>query len=490
MRLVGAVRVAALVVVVAACIRLTWVSDDALITLRTALNLVHDWGGGYNATEAVQAYTHPAWFLLWIALGSATDAWVTVMLVASVSLAGVATALVLWRAQTITRIVVTALLLVLSNAFVEYSTSGLENPLGFAALGALFLVAERVLADTTRREARLSLLLGMVAALALLTRFDYVLLLLPALGYTAWRLRRRAASLLALVIGVLAPLLVWVTWSWSTYRAVLPNTLEAKTNVDIPRLELIDRGLDYVAASSLSDWVTLLGIVGGLVLAMAFGGGYLRSWAWGVIAYLAYVVAIGGDFMAFRFLAVPLYLSVMLIAAVPLPELSRTYRWAGAGVAAAVGLAVLVVAPPSAVSSIDGPRWDLLERAAVADERGYTIGLAGLSPALVQRQAQAWPDGPLPGGIPTTVLVQCGGLGGLGMANGPTTHVVDTCGLADRFIAGLPFPYKADGDWRVGHFERDIPEGYLAAIAANDPSLVADPQQRARLLELWSAIRR
>ncbi len=491
MRLVViAVRVAALIVVVAACIRLTWISDDALITLRTALNVVHGWGGGYNATEAVQAYTHPAWFLLWIALATATDAWVTAILIASVALAGTAAALVLWRAQTITRIIVTALLLVLSNAFVEYSTSGLENPLGFAALGTLFVLAERVLAHTTRREVSLSLLLGLVTALALLTRLDYALLVLPALGYTAWHLRRRASSQLALAIGVFTPLLVWFAWSWATYRAVLPNTLEAKTNVEIPRLELINRGLDYVAASSVSDWATVVGIIAGLVLAMAFGGGYLRSWAWGVMAYLAYVVLIGGDFMAFRFMAVPLYVSVMIIAAVPLPEYSRTLRWAGTALAAAAGVAMLIVAPPSAVVPADSPRWDLLDRAAVADERGYTIGPVGLSPALIQGQAQAWPDGPLPGRIPATVLAQCGGLGGTGMANGPTTHVIDTCGLADRFVARLPFPYKPAGDWRIGHFERDLPDGYLEAVRANDPGLVTDPRQRAALIELWTAIRR
>lgn len=50
-----------------------WLSDDSLITIRTALN----WGSGYgpyfNIDEAVQPYTHPLWFLLITIVGTVVD---------------------------------------------------------------------------------------------------------------------------------------------------------------------------------------------------------------------------------------------------------------------------------------------------------------------------------------------------------------------------------------------------------------------------------
>ena len=70
------VRFLAIVAVLVVGFRLAWISDDALITLRTALNITHGWGPGFNATESVQAYTHPLWFLLWVAIGVFTGQWV------------------------------------------------------------------------------------------------------------------------------------------------------------------------------------------------------------------------------------------------------------------------------------------------------------------------------------------------------------------------------------------------------------------------------
>ena len=43
-----AVRAFSLIVLGALIARLLWISDDALITLRTALNLAHGWGAGFS----------------------------------------------------------------------------------------------------------------------------------------------------------------------------------------------------------------------------------------------------------------------------------------------------------------------------------------------------------------------------------------------------------------------------------------------------------
>src|SRR5215471_15510017 len=45
----------------AVLIRTAWLSDDALITLRTVLNVTHGFGLRFNIDERVQTFTHPLW---------------------------------------------------------------------------------------------------------------------------------------------------------------------------------------------------------------------------------------------------------------------------------------------------------------------------------------------------------------------------------------------------------------------------------------------
>jgi arabinofuranosyltransferase len=60
---VGApVLISALVAV--AVLSVAWISDDALITFRYALNVVSGNGPVFNVGERVQGYTHPLWFIL------------------------------------------------------------------------------------------------------------------------------------------------------------------------------------------------------------------------------------------------------------------------------------------------------------------------------------------------------------------------------------------------------------------------------------------
>src|SRR6188768_363986 len=48
-------------VFLAVLIRTAWMSDDALITLRTVLNATHGFGLRFNILERVQTFTHPLW---------------------------------------------------------------------------------------------------------------------------------------------------------------------------------------------------------------------------------------------------------------------------------------------------------------------------------------------------------------------------------------------------------------------------------------------
>ena len=47
-----------------------------------------------------------------------------------------------------------------------------------------------------------------------------------------------------------------------------------------------------------------------------------------------------------------------------------------------------------------------------------------------------------------------------GYAAGPGLYVVDRFGLGDPLMARLP----ASGPWRIGHFHRELPAGYIQTL--------------------------
>lgn len=116
---------------------------------------------------------------------------------------------------------------------------------------------------------------------------------------------------------------------------------------------------------------------------------------------------------------------------------------------------------------------------------------SGLNRTLreINKAAQNWPynDGAFTN--PSEVGVFCGGLGYLGMATGPITHLVDGCALTDRFLAEQAFVPLEPYAWRPGHLKREVPAGYIDALAAGDATLVQDPRLAFELEQLWADIR-
>jgi arabinofuranosyltransferase len=53
-------------------------------------------------------------------------------------------------------------------------------------------------------------------------------------------------------------------------------------------------------------------------------------------------------------------------------------------------------------------------------------------------------------------------VGIVGYFAGPRVHLVDIYGLCDPLLARLP----TTDAWRIGHFERRIPDGYLATLSS------------------------
>lgn len=506
------VRILALLLIGFLALRIAWVSDDALITLRTALNITHGWGAGFNSTEAVQAYTHPLWFLLWIFIGNLSNQWIVGILILSVILTLTAVGVLLWRIRSLPRLIIAVALLAFSNAFMDYSTSGLENPLAYALVSVL-------LALTFVREWtwRTALLTGLASAAIFLTRFDLALLIAPALLVIAWSLRAKWRLLLIGLGAVVVPVVIWFIWSKATYGVLLPNTFEAKRNLAISATDLASQGLMYLWVSFGHDPASLIAVLLGVVMSLVIGTRVHRAWAIGVLLYLIYVVQIGGDFMSGRFIAVPVLVCVFLLSTVQTPVSASTQvaendqrgliltGVALTGVTFLLAGAVAMGDTPGSLQTLTGPRFYEFN---IADERGHYSPGRNLSLMLRQtfnKYEEAPKSGDLyslnvaantwatkePGvdyAVTTPTPTYCL-FAGTALIEGPLVQEVDPCGLTDRVTASVTYTPDKQFMWRMGHFLRPLPPGYLNAIATRDVSLIEDPELRERVTQLWREIR-
>jgi len=469
--------------------RTAWVSDDAAITLRTVLNLLTGHGARFNIDERVQAYTHPLWFGL-LTLGTAmagnallAAAWLGIALSVAALIWLLRLAVNPWQGL----LAVGALLA--STAFMQFSTSGLENPLSHVLILAAATALIRIHGLSADAPNRARWLRGffLCAGLLYLSRPDLVVLLAPcalqllATRDIAPRIRVRALFWAA------TPVLVWTIFSLLYYGFPFPNTAYAKLGTGIAQRELWRQGLHYFGNTLTHDPLTL--VVSALALPLA---PFVRRWGWGwalgVALYLVYVASIGGDFMAGRFFSVPMLAGALMLARAQWPW-SDAARWLACGLLA---LAIPALAwhnirytlhtaakgrPPS-ICCMCYPYG-------IADEQSCYFGYAALATVSAPDLALFRPDSYRTRTSDQALNLTCGGLGFMSIRSGPGTHILDTCALAEPLLARLPVPYM--GSWcdeqpqcdtgiyrRIGHFDRAVPAGYEESIK-QDANLLTDP---------------
>lgn len=459
--------VVVLLVALVELLRTAWISDDAAITLRTVLNLLNGFGAGFNIDERVQAYTHPLWFLLVTALSAVTGSIFFSTFALGISLSLLVLWLVMVRVATgNAAALLAAAVLLLSKAYVDFSTSGLENPLSHLVLVAAFLLALRAL-DGADRRALTGFLL--VCGLGYLSRPDLVLLLAPLALLVMYCWRRDLRTLApALLFGAL-PVLAWTAFSIFYYGFPFPNTAYAKLGSGFGHQELLAQGWLYFGDSLQRDPLTLAVIAVGVVVG-AWQGGIGRALAAGIVLHLMYVVSIGGDFMSGRFFTVPLLAAVLVLARAGLPA------WPMRALTVAVVMAGLLHIDSTLMS---GARHTapVSTTTGITDERGFYFQNFGLlSRAGWRLELPEWRVGA------RDVMTLCGGMGFFALRAGPGIHVIDTCALADPLLARLPAVRQRR--LRIGHFERVLPTDYLESVARND-NLVFDPVAR----EFYASIR-
>src|SRR4029453_1007297 len=102
-----------------------WLSDDGYITMRTVDNLTAGRGMTWNSGERVQAYTHPLWMFLLSGLYALTPDAFFVQYSLSIGLWLVAVLIYAFAVAATPLLAALGLcVLVVSKAYVDYSTSG------------------------------------------------------------------------------------------------------------------------------------------------------------------------------------------------------------------------------------------------------------------------------------------------------------------------------------------------------------------------------
>lgn len=488
-------------------VRTAWVGDDAYITFRSIENFIHGYGPVFNIGERVQTFTHPLWFLgqsaanliagLWRdnPLGNGRVYFLNVF--GSIALSILALTIFTFKVASSTKNAILGMaILTSSKAFLDYSTSGLENPLTHLLL-ILFIAIYLANQENTQRRI---FILALLASLGGLDRLDTLLFYLPVLTILFLQGPNRGKTFLTISLGFL-PLILWELFSLFYYGAPFPNTAYAKINTGIPAPSLIRQGSFYYLNSLRLDPITLLTIFTMVIAALIGKNDKHKTLAAGVFLYLLYTLYIGGDFMSGRYFSAPLLVAVSLLSNAEFKSL-KVYSLS-LGMALIIGIAPIYVIPERNPSfgKDEGDHRIFIDENGIADERSVYSGMS-----LVRRLEKGAPKSKFAGdnwifdpNAPVKVRL-VGPLGLRAYALGPNVHVIDLNSLADPLMPRLPL-YETD-HWRIGHFRHIIPEGYEETLETGENRIVDENIARyydklvfvvrgdlwswARVVEIWN----
>ena len=319
-----------------------WISDDALIAIRTSRYLYDGDGPVYNLGERVEAGTSTIWVFFLAGLHAVTRgdwgveaAWSGLLIgLAGFVLGTVAAARLSGRLRPGHDTVVVPIGIVVIAAlpaYWDFLTSGLETGLIFGWLGlSYWLLVHRWLSRSAHAAPETPWLAAAVIGLGPLVRPDLGLVTL-VFAWCLWRqstwTRRTLAS--AVVAMVAAPLL-WQVFRMGYYAAIVPNTALAKSAGSSDW----GFGADYLSDFAGRYWLVLplvavAYLVGRPLMLLARevdGRGAVALVVGPPVAALlhaGYVVRIGGDFMHGRMLLPATMCALLPVMAAAVPVARR-----------------------------------------------------------------------------------------------------------------------------------------------------------------------
>ena len=459
-----------------------WLSDDSYITFRTIDNFIKGYGLTWNIGERVQAYTHPLWMFLLSGFYFITSEIYYTSTIISILISVCAVWLLLYKlSESIINSTLAALILILSKAFIDFSTSGLENPLTHLLIVLFFIVF-----FNSKMANKKLLTLSIIASLAVLNRMDTILIFLPPLAFIYYKEKNYLKGLIVIAKGFL-PFIMWEFFSLFYYGFPFPNTAYAKLNTGIPQIELFHQGLYYIINSLYLDPLTIVVILAGLILPIIKKDKNLLVVSACIFLYLIYIVSIGGDFMGGRFFSAPLFCSVIIISKINFKSVKKVILL----ISSVIILGLLSPKPtlfanqyystgPKIVKAFRFGPMVINMYHGIVDERIWYYEYTGLLKNITERKIKQHPWVVEAENSKSGEVITRSTIGLYGYSAGSKVYIIDPMALADPLLSKLPstaywlihkYKFNRIKKWRIGHFARKIPAGYLETIKTGKDQL-------------------
>ena len=468
-----------------------WICDDFLITVRSILNFIHGFGPVYNINERVQSYTHPLWFFILSGVMAVTKEIFYSIVLTSVLFSFLAV-LLMSKAHGFEKnpfsFIAFVLFITFSSAFMDYTSSGLENPLGYLLFSGLVWCFYK----------NHYFYLPLLAALLFLTRYDYLFIFLPFLIFYLIQPKQWKGKLLSFSISGFI-VLSWLVFSLYYYGSLFPNTYYAKT-IGYDIVTTIENSIMYYKATWNYDFLTLLPILFCFI--------FIRSQllnkkdkflVFSVLPYLLYIFWIGGDFMMGRFLGTPFLVVTPVFIKICF---SKSLLKSFINLNKPLKIVCLLILFLS-LFFVDYKRLPIVEKFKRPDFLVYTVlnfrvvdeivvfqdsnFLFPKPNARVQQINEAYNQWKTRKEF--KAMEFCGYAGAAGLLLGKEGFLVDYCGLSDPLLSRLKLPqnnYVPALGFKPGHLKRHSPLGYMSTIMTKGKSnFICDKD----LKEYWEIVK-
>ncbi|MCX7952446.1 MAG: hypothetical protein N2654_02265 [Deltaproteobacteria bacterium] len=430
-------------------IKLFWLSDDAFIVFRTIKNFLEGQGLVFNAHERVQAYTSPLWLFYLVPFFWMFDTPGFSAFFAHLVLLFCFLRVFFNENVSAITIVASGILLALCNAYTEYTSSGLENLL-------LYFLVIKLFAKTENQE--FNWLFFLLAGFVFLTRFDAFLFCLYPLFEA---LRKLGARRFLKGLVMLFPVVIWIAFSTLYYGFPFPNTYYAKLSTGIPFTQYVMQGFVYLIDLVMHDPVSAFVMV-------FFIACYVKKnlpLVLTVLIHMGYVVSIGGDFQTGRFLGTEVVISCFYIQRL-IGALNRN------SLVLITSICILLnLANKYSVFDFD-QKWEdiVIRQSGIAPERLWYV-IRDRSFDNFRRDHPLFFEDPWKVSQESApVIVE--DTAGLLSYIAPKTHFIDVFALTDPLLSKLPVIDTKN--WRIGHFSRRLPLGYLKTLETKENHLAEE----------------
>lgn len=434
-----------------------WLCDDFFISLTQIVNLHNGDGIVFNFQERVQAFTHPTWFFFIALISFVTQEYFYTVMIVSIllSLASICTLIYFALQKNIfKKSFLIFFMLLFSKAFIDFTSSGLENPLSYFLFAILFFLL--FINEYTSKDKPRLMLIYILMTLIFLNRMDYSLILLPIFIELIFKYKKENLKPIIVCGSAISS---WFLFSLFYFGNFFPNTFFAKLAAGYPQEQYFERALNYYEIQYLKDPITLLIITVAIILSFQIKQNS-KSIAIGLILYMLYVFKTGGDFMLGRMFAIPVFISSFLI----IYYLSK--KEVSLKIINFMAILFILFTLRATSPLFTNKNFNIrFGSKGIADERAwYFQDLGMFSPNKHFPEISRFSDK-----APTEVRVFCGALGYFSLSLRDEFFIVDECSLSDPLLAKLPA--IQNNNWRVGHQIRKIPENYLEVVVNNDSKL-------------------